>query len=414
MFILDRPKSDKPTYIFLKKQLSDGPFKQSLSVTILPAMWNKSAERAEVTGLDRGTIAENKSINALLSSLENFIKTRAQEARYGGAHLTCRELSEKVEELTGKRKPDKSEFFKQCRLIIADMESGKLTTPRTNKRYSEGTIKNYNQSLNSIEQYNTALSWRAIDMKFYREFIKWCNDKDWSMNYIAQHIKNLVRLMKIGKSKTYQYHNTIGFLDEDFRVIQEETDDIALKQQEMDAIYVEALPEPNYDIARDWFVIGAYLGLRVSDVKRLNKDINFTHDAMIIATEKTDKKVVVPINQHIRNIMKKWDGLPPKMHEAEINRHIKKVCERIKLFDVPFLYFLTKGGERKDFYFKKYEMVSCHTMRRFFITQLIRLRVADNIIMQLAGIKKHATLLRYKKISAEENAENMQGEAFFK
>jgi integrase len=414
MFILDRPNSDKPTYIFLKKQLSDGPFKESLSVKILPAMWIKETERAEVMGLDRDTAAENKSINALLSGLEKFIEGRIRDARFTGNHLTCRELSAKVEEVTGKRKSDKAEFYKECRLIIADMKSGKLTTPLTGKKYSAGTIKNYNQSLNCIEEYDAGLSWRSIDMKFYRLFIQWCNDKDWSMNYIAQHIKNLVRLMKIGKSKEYQFHNTIGFLDEDFRVIQEQTDDIALTQAELDAISAIELPERNLDIARDWFVTGANVGLRVSDVKRLKKDINVTPDSIIIATEKTDKKVVVPTNQYVRNIMKKWDGLPPSMHENEINRNIKKVCERIKYFDVPYLYFCTKGGERKDFYLKKWEMVSCHTMRRFFITQLIRLKEPDSTIMQLAGISKHSTLLRYKKISAEENAQNMQGTPFFK
>lgn len=153
--------------------------------------------------------------------------------------------------------------------------------------------------------------------------------------------------------------------------------------------------------------------MRVSDIKLLNKDVNFTADSVVIANEKTDTKVVVPINKQIRAIMKKWSGLPPRMHEVEINRHIKKVCEIVKM-DQPVLYFLTKGGERRDFYLKKYQMVSCHTMRRFFITELIRLGIADNKIMQLAGIKRHETLLRYKKITPEENAANMKGQAFFK
>lgn len=416
MFILHTPNSNKPTSIIIKKALSDGLFRTSLGVSILPAYWDKENERASLLNLDKTTIEEHKSINALLKKVADFIDARTRDARYTENHLTCEELDNKIEIFRGKKKESSgSAFFTKCRdRIIEDMKSGALLTPKKNpKRYSEGTIRCYNLTLDTLEDYNPKLTWAGIDIKFYRSFIKWCNDKDFSMNYTGQHLKNLVRLMKIGKSKAYQFHNCMGFLDEDFKYISEETDDIALSQKELTDISKKNIPNKRWDIARDWFVIGAYLGLRVSDVKLLNKDINFTSDSVVIANEKTDTKVVVPVNDHIRAIMKKWEGLPPKMHENEINLHIKKVCEIVGITE-PFLYFLTKGGARRDFYLRKCDMVSCHTMRRFFITELLRLQIPDNQVMQLAGIKKHATLLRYKKITAEENAQNMQGKAFFK
>lgn len=413
MFILHTPKSNKPTPIILKKVLSDGPFRESLGLSILSAFWDKENERAIIADIDKATATENKSINAVLKRIFDFIDARARDARYTGNHLTCAEMSLKLAEITGRAKVKKGTgFYPKCRDIIADMESCKLLTPR-GKRYSAGTIKNYNQSLNTLEEYNSNLNWANIDMKFYRSFIKWCNDKDFSMNYIAQHIKNLVRLMKIGKSKSYKYHSCTGYMDEDFKVIQEETDDYAPTQKELDAIADKHIPNKQWDIARDWWILGCYLGLRVSDVKLLDLEINFTSDSVIIANEKTDTKVAIPINSRIRAILKKWKGLPPAMHEVLINKFIKKVAEIVGLTQ-PFLYFLTKGGARRDFYLRKCDMISCHTMRRFFITELIRLKQPDNIIMQLAGIKKHSTLLRYKKISAEENAQSMQGQAFFK
>lgn len=413
MFILHTPKANKPTSIIIKKALSDGLFKASLGVSVHPSYWIKGKERTVVEGLDKATIEANRSINALLTKIFDFIDARERDARYTEKHLTCRELREKIEDLIGKVKQKKGAgFYPKCRQIIADMETGTLLTPR-GKAYAPETIRGYHRTVNKLEEYDPNLAWATIDMKFYRAFVKWCNDKDWSLNYIGQLIKNLVRLMEIGRSKTYQFHNATGYLDEDFKVIQEKTDDIALYQYEVDAIAAKHIPNRLWDIARDWFVIGCYLGLRVSDIKLLNKDVNFTADSVVIANEKTDTKVVVPINKQIRAIMKKWSGLPPRMHEVEINRHIKKVCEIVKM-DQPVLYFLTKGGERRDFYLKKYQMVSCHTMRRFFITELIRLGIADNKIMQLAGIKRHETLLRYKKITPEENAANMKGQAFFK
>lgn len=413
MFILHTPKSNKPTSIIIKKALADGIFKASLGVSILPAHWDKERERAKITDLSKATAEDHKSINALLQKIEDLIEARTRDARYTGNHLTCLEMSTKMEEITGRGKEKKgSGFFPKCRTIISDMESGKLTTPR-GKRYSKGTIRCYSITLEVLEEYSSILTWSNIDIKFYRSFMKWCNDKDFSLNYIGQHIKIIIRLMKIGKSKMYQFHNCTGYMDEDFKYIQEETHDIALSQEELTIIASKNIPNKRWDIARDWFVIGCYLGLRVSDVKLLDKAVNFTKDSVIIANEKTDTKVVVPVNGSIRAIMKKWNGLPTKMADSEINLHIKKVCEIVGITE-PFLYFLTKGGARRDFYLRKCDMVSCHTMRRFFITELLRLQVPDNQVMQLAGIKKHATLLRYKKISAEENALNMQGKAFFK
>jgi site-specific recombinase XerD len=418
MFILHTPKATKPTSIKLKKTLIDGPFNASLGISIHPAYWNKETERAVIENLDKATIGENKSINTLLSKITDYIEARAKDARYTSNYLTCAELAAKLEDLTGKRKcepepatvaePVKS-FYDLCREVIADMEDGVILTPQ-GKIYSPGTIKNYNQSLNSIEKYNAALTFEDVSMDFYRAFIKWCNDNDWSMNYIAQHVKNLVCLMKATKKRGH--HNNTAYLDEDFRVIQEHTDDIALSENELEMLYRHNVPDRTRDIARDWFIIDCYTGLRVSDIQMLDAK-NIHGNTITIANEKTDTKVVIPLRSEVKELLKKWNGFPPKMTDQEINRSIKEVAEVAGL-DQPVLYFLTKGGSRRDFYLKKFEMISCHTARRSFITNLLNAGVADNVVMQLAGIKKHATLLRYKKTKPEETANIMQQHPFFK
>lgn len=410
MFFLDRPSSDRPTYIFIQVTLSDGLFKRSLSAKILPAQWSQSRERAEITNLDGPTIENNKSINTLLSKLETFIEGRQRDARYNENHLTKAELGKRIEDLTGKKKTQKGTgFYIRCREVIEDMKSGKLLTWR-GKRYSVGTIKNYNQSLNTIESYEPKIRFEQITMDFYREFIKHCNDKDFSLNYIGQHIKNLRCLMKeTGKAG---HHNNKIYLDEDFAVIQEETDDISLDQSELDTVYNKRLINLAQDLARDWFIIDCYTGLRVGDIQVLEQ-INFSKDTLILVNEKTDTKVAIPLRSEVKAILKKWKGLPPKITDTEINRRIKDVCELCKINET-VLYFLTKGGKRRDFYLKKYEMVSCHTARRSFITNLLALGTPDNQVMQLAGIKKHSTLMRYKKTKPEQNAEIMRGHEFFR
>lgn len=418
MFILHTPNSDKPTAIVFKKKLSDGPYKLSLGVKVLPALWNKSAERAiwessdKELKLDKATINEHKSINTLLDKIEQYVKSRAVDARYTGNHLTGAELTSVLEDLTGKKKYSKTatKFYDQCDAIVEDMATGIILTP-DGKVYSPATLKCYKLYLRNIKKYDADITWNAITLDFYRNFIKWCNDNDFSLNYIGQHVNKLIVLMKEARKRGH--HSNVVYLDTDFKRLREETDDISITPAELDAIYQKHCPNPLWDVARDWFVIGCHLGLRVSDVKLLNKDLNFMADSVVIVNEKTDTKVVVPINPRIRAIMKKWDGLPPKMTDIEINRYIKKVAEVVKINDT-VLYFLTKGGKRQDFYLKKFEMISCHTMRRFFITELLQQHVPDNQVMQLAGIKKHATLLRYKKTKPEETADILKDHKFFK
>lgn len=411
MFVLHNPQSDTPTYIYIKKQLTDGTVRASLSMKIHPAFWDSATKRAVITGLDRATLEDNKSINAVLSDLEKFVEARKRDARYSGNILTSHELLGKIEQLTGRRISNGKAaptLFDHCEDIIDDMKSGKLLTPRTNKRYTKGTIAGYKLALGKARSFNPQLSFMHINLEFSKEFMKWCNDQDFSLNYIGQLMKNIVQLVDEAKERGWHQN-------EDYKkipVVREDTDDIHLEPHELDKIYKHNLPNKTLDIARDWFIIDCYLGLRISDIQLLN-DRNFTKNTVTIVNEKTDTKVVVPLRPEVKAILKKWKGLPPKITDQEINRSIKEVAELAGIKDT-VLYFLTKGGKRKDYYLKKYEMVSNHTARRSFITNLLNAGVPDNQVMHLAGIKKHHTLLRYKKSSPEKTAEILKNHSFFK
>jgi integrase len=408
MFILDRPSSTKPTFIFIKTTLCDGSFKASTRLKVLPSQWSHSTKRAEIMGLDKATIENNKSINALLSLVEKFVDEKRISARYNGKHLSCQELKQKVDEITGKKKTGLS-FYDHCELVIEEMREGKILTP-SGKIYSKMSIKNYRQSIKTFQRFKPELSFNDIDMEFYRSFIKRCNDLDYSMNFLGQHIKNLIKLLKITLKKGL-HTNTI-FLDDDFVMPGEQTEDIHLDPPEIDSIYKKHLPNKTLDLARDWFIIASFTGLRVSDIQLL-EDKHISNGMIQLVSEKTDTRVVLPMRPEIKAILKKWKGLPPKISDQELNRSIKQVCELCKIND-PVVYFLTKGGKRKDYYLKKYELVSNHTARRSFITNLLNAGVPDNQVMQLAGIKKHSTLLRYKKTKPEDNARIMAEHSFFK
>lgn len=407
MFILDRPRSDKPTYIFIKKKISDGPFKASLETKIHPAFWDKKTQRAVTKGVDKQTAEEHRSINNLLQTIENFVDKVRKDARYDGKHLDGSMFQKKLNELKGKQEPG-SAFFEACEAIIEDMKEGRLLT-RKGQKYSPGTVKNYGQSLRCIEDFDPKLTFGKVNMVFYREFSKYCIDQNWSANYFGQHVKNVKCLMDEAKNRGL--HNNTTYEDEAFRTIIEETEDISLTEEEIAAIYNVICSETWLDRARDWFVLDCYTGLRVGDIQLLEMR-NITGDTITIVNEKTDTKVVIPQHPYVKEILKKWDGLPPRLSDTEINRYIKPVAKEAGLTET-VIYSLTKGGVRQDFYLQKWEMVSNHTARRSSITNMLEAGITDNQVMQVHGIKKHATLMKYKKTKPKKNAENLKSHPFY-
>lgn len=53
------------------------------------------------------------------------------------------------------------------------------------KVYAFEIIWGYYRIVDKLEEYDFKLIWNIIDMKFYCFFMKWCNEKDWSLNYIG-------------------------------------------------------------------------------------------------------------------------------------------------------------------------------------------------------------------------------------
>jgi integrase len=227
---------------------------------------------------------------------------------------------------------------------------------------------------------------------------------------VGKTIKNWKAFLKAAHKRGI--HTNLIYLHEDFRVPVEETDDVYLTPGELDKIYNHNLPNKTLDLVRDWFIIDCYTGLRISDIQMLDKQ-HVHKDRLELMNEKTDTRVAIPLHPYVRAILKKWKGLPPKVTDQEMNRSIKEVCELAGIKE-QVLYSITKGGVRKDFYYKKFEMVSNHSARRSFITNLLNAGIPDNQVMQLAGIKKHATLMKYKKTKPGETAKLLAGHAFFK
>lgn len=419
-FFLKDPKTNIPTSIIFHITLSK-KFRRAIGYTILPAAWDFEEQRPKPT---KDKIL--KEIDKVIQSIIDVIPIVKADCKRNNRVVSKDDISAALDVILQNTRPDKAEggvqterhqnMFANIRTIIDGMKEGSILTPGKNKkRYADETIKSYeSRALPKLEEFykdkKEPAEWGGVDLELYELFVSWCHEKDLSNNSIGVFIKCWKRAGKIALKKGW--HNNTIFADEEFMILKEETPDIYLDESKIDRLFYQKLPIEHYDIARDWFVLDCFLGLRISDLKRIGKK-DFSGRHFQFVNQKTGAHVAIPIHRHVKAIIKKWKGLPPAITNQKFREYIKEVAQLAKLND-KFIYKITKGGVLKVFEYQEWEMVSPHTCRRSFITNLLKMGIPHAQVMRLAGIKRYETLMRYYKQTPEEAAHEVGKHKFFK
>lgn len=367
--------SNDITAIILHYKCSDGKLKYYTGQSSQPGKLTKKAEM-----------------------MIKFIEATAADYRIASIELSAETLREKLD--LKFRPANASGLIKKMQTVIDKMKVGEILTPGKQK-YAAGSIKSFRHTVRLLESFRPGMS--AVTIKTYNEFITFCHGKNYSTNYIGSQIKNWKTLGKAAGGTIYDH--------EEFKKITEDTFDVYLDEKELIKLTNQQC-SVREALARDWFILDCYTGLRVSDLTMLTEK-NYKSGFITIANEKTGAKVIIPVHPEVKKIFKKYKGFPPKISDQEINREIKVVAKKAKIND-RVLFTITKGGVRHDEYLEKWQMISCHTGRRSFITNLLRMGVSETLVMKLTGLKSHQTLARYNKMSEQDAATAMSKHRFFK
>lgn len=197
----------------------------------------------------------------------------------------------------------------------------------------------------------------------------------------------------------------------DATVRENESTHIYLKEKEIARLYYYDGLTKKQEEVRDLFVVGCMTGQRYSDYSRISGD-NIKGDNIFILQKKTKNKAVVPMTDYVREIFAKYDGnLPEARCIQYFNKTIKLICRKAGLTDT-ITYEEDQGGDIVMVKKEKCDMVSSHTARRTFITNTIRDKVPENMIMKLTGHKSSACFSRYNRLTLEENARALSGNGY--
>ncbi len=396
-------KENEKTLIFLIFRYENKKFKYSTGINILPKLWNPELQQARLV---REFLLEGMEINTTLSNYKALVGNIYRQIKNDGKIVTNELLKAGMDKAL-----QKSNAIEKGNFIAFVDASINNSIKRPN------TIKHYNQTLRLLKEYKEhskkELTFDDINLDFYENFTKFCLKKKYSNNTLGGFIKHVKVFMNEAFDR--KLTNNIEFKSKKFKTIEEETENIYLTISEIEAIYKHDLSEnKRLDLVRDMFVISCYTGLRYSDLMQLsNMNLIDKNTKLKIKTEKTGEIVIIPLNKHIREILKKHDGLPSySITNQKMNEYLKELAELVKLNDKVVLSS-TKGGIKTEESFFKYNLVTVHTARRSFATNAYLMDVPSISIMKITGHRTEKAFLKYIKISQEENANKLASHPFF-
>jgi integrase len=213
------------------------------------------------------------------------------------------------------------------------------------------------------------------------------------------------------EARTEKLHNNIEY--ENFKRSREDSDTIYLSEKELDVLYALKL-KGEKDIARDYFLIGCYTGLRFSDWDQLKTSI--IKDGMAsIRAAKTGELSMIPIHPRVIAILNKYDDgiLPKKLSIQKMNEYIKAIGLQAKIKE-DIETRITKGGKVVKSTDPKYKLMSTHTARRTFASILVLNGISPYLIMKITGHRTLSSFEKYVRIEDLQASVELKDVDFFK
>lgn len=280
---------------------------------------------------------------------------------------------------------------------------------------TNGTKKDYRNTLMHLKEFDEfrgkSLSWKSADYQYYLELVDYLKEKRFKSSTIDKIIKNLKVFLSQadlmdGIEVCQDFKKTVSGRSLFAKVDKEEVWHVYLTEAEIQQITNANMPDERLAEIRDLFIIQCWTGLRISDLSRLERG-NIKDGLLSITAKKTRQKVVIPVTDELQTVLNKYpDRLPKIPTDQHFNRELKKICE-IAGIDEPTMAETKVNGMVVIAPVPKYELVTSHTARRSFATNLYRRGIASTQLMLLTGHKSESSFLKYIKVNKIDNARDV-------
>lgn len=382
----------------------------------------------------------NKELMERLSYASDYLpKLKSYIAKqYDKGAITSSEiLGNYVRAFADKKRPQLNvpqEPIELLKYKIARMEDG--TYRNNGRRFKDSTIKQWRSFIPLVVRFHKqcrAIDFEEIDGAFWDALKNYLEDVEGNMPSSIN--KTLAKFRAY-----FVYAKTCGLPLNDkalltYKKIPVRPDErkakTYLNESELQALYDMPLTGLKEQV-RDIFMLGCYLGQRVSDYNYLTKgDFRLSSSGrfqvVAFTQEKTDNAVVVPIlYDNVYKIAEKYNYNFPRISEVIINRYIKEIVKELSV-SVPALankmrtaldnkeQRLEEQGkvkyerDEKGYVIKpRYELITTHTARRSCITNLYLKNIFTIAqLMSISGHKSESSFYEYICCSSDEIADRI-------
>lgn len=403
-FILKHPKikdktTPKESLIMCDYHFEGKRMRFSTGEKISPAHWNPKTARPRASAPSAATMTK------FLDRLENRVKEVHLDMKSQFLQITPESLKQAIIRdirFDGKRET-LLQFF--ARLIE---EKRPNTKP--------GTLEVYNSAIKLLQSYPYAKDFGDISPSWFEKYQTWLENyrskkikEGYSANYISKNVAIIREVMTIARKQGL--HRNDVYKNDDYKKPHENVDTIYLTVDELMSMYKADLSEAMGRV-RDRFLIGAFTGLRFSDSAKITHDS--IRDGLIVDRNiKTRAQVAIPIHWIVQEILDRYpDGLPPSISNQKTNEFLKQIGEDAGITS-PVTITKTKGGKLHSVVLPKCKLITTHTARRSAATNMFLNGIPPLSIAKITGHKTESSLMKYIRMSSEENARLLASHPFF-
>jgi integrase len=364
------------------------------------------------TGIPKQSNEKLKELKTNLDKLKTEIEERFNEATTKGILISGDWLNEQINDFQNKpKKEEPDRLINHFQFYIDN-----LPTKRTGKqkeKVKQSTITKYSTIRNKLVEFEKykrkKILVKNVDLKFRTELINYFKDVEaLSSNTIGRYITFIKTVCNDAKIYGIETHPQL----EAFKGYTDKAEKVFLSFAELEKIENVKFTREALDNAKDWLIIGCYIGQRVSDVLTLTKDNIITKnglDLISLTQQKTNKNIVIPIPPKVKEILTKRNGEFPRFLSAvNFNKHIKDVAKLAEINE------LTEGAKLKEIEenkyrkihgtYEKWELITSHVMRRSFATNFYG-EMPTALIISITGHSTEAQYLEYVGKPALDNAQ---------
>ncbi|MGB4415437.1 MAG: site-specific integrase [Paludibacter sp.] len=291
---------------------------------------------------------------------------------------------------------------------------------KTNETISPITIKSYVSNQNRLIAFakykgKEDFLFSEIDLQFYNDYVDFLTNRERTLkrvhgvevNEVRQYAKNTVGdAIKALKTMISDVRG-LDIKMKDLYVFTEDVDNVYLNETELQQLKdFDFSGVPHLDRVRDWFLLLAWTGSRFSDLQKIDLS-NIKNNFITYRQQKTKTAVTIPVHPVVNEILNKYNYQMPKaITNQKFNDYIKEAC-KLAGIDTLESFTRTVGGKEVTETKPKFDLVSSHTCRRSFCTNMYKRGLNTLTIMSVSGHKTEKSFLKYIKVSQQEHAELM-------